>query len=125
MKSKCYCGSTDSFEECCEPYIKEFKTAESAVILMRSRYSAYATQHADYLVSTTHNSTRRHHSKKAILEWSQSNQWIKLEVLKTTATTVEFKAYYLDRQLQMQIHHEHSTFRFENEKWFYVDGDFY
>mgnify|MGYP003642343631 CR=1 FL=1 len=125
MKLKCYCGSTNSFEDCCAPYIKNNKTAETAVVLMRSRYAAYVTQQADYLVNTTHSSTRKLHSKSAILDWSQSNQWIKLEVLNATSTTVEFKAYYVDSDQQMQIHHEYSTFKEENGKWFYVDGSFY
>jgi len=97
-------------------------TAES---LMRSRYSAYATHKADYLVATTHPSTRKHHNKKDIFEWSQSNQWIKLEIIHSRENKVEFKAFYLDSQMQMQMHHEHSTFKVEDEKWFYVDGEFY
>ena len=125
MKLKCYCGSALLFENCCEPYIKVIKTAKTAVDLMRSRYSAYATHHADYLVNTTHSSTRKHHSKASILDWSQSNQWVKLEVLNATINTVEFKAFYFDCDLQMQMHHEYSTFKQENGKWFYVDGKFY
>ncbi|WP_367753533.1 YchJ family protein [Flavobacterium sp. WC2430] len=125
MKLNCYCCSSLSYEECCEPYLKEIKTAETAVVLMRSRYSAYATQHVDYLVVTTHSSTRKLHSKRAILDWSQSNQWIKLEVLNATTTTVEFKAYFLDSDHQMQIHHEFSAFKEENGIWFYVDGTFH
>jgi SEC-C motif-containing protein len=89
---------------------------------MRSRYTAFATRAADYLVETTHSSTRKLHKKVDILDWSQSNQWIKLEVLASTTTTVKFKAYYLDYQLKAQIHEEHSTFIFENGSWFYVDG---
>ena len=94
---------SEADEECCEPYIKGLKNPETAVVLMRSRYSAYATQHADYLIATTHSSTRKLHSKAAVLEWSISNQWVKLEVLNAIATTVEFKAFYLDSDLKMQI----------------------
>ena len=119
----CYCGSDSSFENCCQHYIKGFAKAPTAEALMSSRYSAYATQNADYLVATTHISTRKFHKKSDILDWSKSNQWIKLEVLSTTETTVTFKAYYLDYQLKAQIHHEHSNFIFENGCWFYVDGN--
>lgn len=120
--TNCYCGDLQSFENCCQAYIVGIKEAPTAVALMRSRYSAYATQNADYLVTTTHSSTRKNHKKSDILEWSKSNQWIKLEVLASTETTVTFKAYYLDYQLKAQIHHEQSTFIFENGSWFYVDG---
>ena len=122
---KCYCGSLKEFSQCCEGYIKGIKKAPTAEALMRSRYSAYAANDADYLVATTHISTRKQHKRKDILDWSQSNQWIKLEVLGATVTTVEFKAFYLDPQMQMQIHHEHSTFKQEAGKWFYVDGEFH
>lgn len=122
---KCYCGSLKEFSHCCEVYIKGLNKAPTAEALMRSRYSAFATQKADYLVATTHFSTRNQHKKEDILEWSQSNKWIKLMVLEATAFTVTFKAFYLDSELQAQIHQEHSTFKLENGNWFYVDGQFY
>ena len=120
----CYCGSSKTFENCCKIYIKGIQKPATAEALMRSRYSAFATGEADYLVATTHSSTRKFHKKSDILAWSKSNQWIKLEVISSTETTVTFKAYYLDYQLKAQIHHEHSTFTFENGTWFYVDGTY-
>ena len=120
----CYCGSSLLFEICCEPYIKNKRKPATAEALMRSRYSAFATGAADYLVSTTHLSKRKLHNKTSILEWSKSNQWLKLEILATTETSVTFNAYYLDSQLKAQIHHEHSTFVFEKETWYYVDGEY-
>ena len=122
--SGCYCGNNVSFQNCCEPYIKGIKNAPTAETLMRSRYSAFATGAADYLVNTTHISKIRFHNKKDILAWSQANKWLKLEVLASTENTVTFKAYYLDENLKAQVHYEHSTFKLENEKWFYVDGEF-
>ncbi len=116
----CYCGSNSSFEYCCKPYIKGLAKAPTAETLMRSRYSAYATGAADYLVATTHISTRKLHKKTAILDWSKSNKWIKLDVLASTETTVKFKAYYLDYQLKVHIHEEFSSFVFENGSWFYI-----
>lgn len=120
--SDCYCGSSLSFENCCEPYLKNINKPPTTEALMRSRYSAFATGAADYLVSTTHSSERKFHNKAEIIEWSKSNHWIKLEVLASTETTVTFKAYYLDSELKAQIHNEHSTFIFENNSWYYVDG---
>lgn len=122
--SGCYCGNSISFQNCCEPYIKGIANAPTAETLMRSRYSAFATSAADYLVNTTHISKRRFHNKRDILAWSQSNKWLKLEVLASTETTVTFKAYFLDENLKAQIHYEHSTFKLEDGKWFYVDGTF-
>ena len=122
--SGCYCGNSLSFQDCCEPYIKGIKNATTAEVLMRSRYSAFAVGAADYLVNTTHISKRRYHNKRDILAWSQANKWLKLEVLASTETTVTFKAYYLDENLKAQVHYEHSTFKLENDKWFYADGEY-
>jgi len=122
--ANCYCGSSLSFADCCQPYLVGTKKAPTAEALMRSRYSAFATGAADYLVATTHLSTRKFHKKADILAWSKSNQWVKLEVLAFTETTVTFKAYYLDSLLQAQIHQEHSTFVLENGSWYYVDGSY-
>lgn len=122
--SNCYCGNSIPFQDCCEPYIKGITNATTAEKLMRSRYSAFATDSADYLVNTTHISKRRFHNKKDILAWSQANKWLKLEVIASTETTVTFKAYYLDENLKAQVHYEHSTFKFENNKWFYVYGEY-
>jgi len=124
-EKKCFCGSQNTFSNCCEPYIKEIKNAPTAEALMRSRYAAYATQEADYLMKTTHISTKKNHSKSDILEWSKSNNWLRLEILDVSETTVEFKAYFIDDSLQANVHHEKSAFKFEDGSWFYVDGKFF
>ncbi len=121
---KCYCGSGKQFSDCCEPYIKGNKKAPDAETLMRSRYSAYAVNNADYLWNTTAPAERKHHKKSAILKWAKSNQWIKLEVLMVTQTIVEFKAYYLDHNLKAQIHHEKSNFVRMGNSWYYIDGEY-
>jgi SEC-C motif-containing protein len=125
INTKCYCGSQKSFRECCELYINGSEKAPTAEALMRSRYSAFATHKADYLIATTHFSTRKHHKKADIIEWARSNQWIKLAVLDSAINAVTFKVFYIDSQLQSQIHHEHSLFKLENGSWYYVDGTFY
>lgn len=121
----CYCGSLILFDNCCQPFIKQTQNTTSAEQLMRSRYSAYCTREADYLLQTTHISTRKNHKRSDILQWSKSNIWMKLEIVEATETTVEFMAFYMGEDLQVQIHHEKSTFLFEDESWFYVDGIFF
>ncbi len=91
---------------------------------MRSRFSAYATQNADYLLATTHISVRKNYSIIEILDWATSNSWQKLEIISFSKTTVEFKAYYLDAKNNANIHHEFSNFKFQDGFWFYFDGDF-
>lgn len=124
-ESNCYCGSGILFRNCCERYISGNQKAPTAEALMRSRYAAYATHSADYLLATTHPSQQKYYTKKDMLNWAVSNQWLKLEIIAVTENTVEFKAYYSDKLNQNQIHHEKSTFKFENGNWFYLDGEFY
>lgn len=121
----CYCGAANSFQECCEPFIKGFQNPPTAQALMRSRYSAYATQEVNYLMMTTHVSQRKYLSREEILLWAKNNSWLKLEILDATDNTVEFKAYYLNASLQTIVHYEKSIFKFENGSWYYVDGTFY
>lgn len=96
---------------------------------MRSRYSAYAVAAVEYLIKTTHPSTRKFLDGEQIENWARSCAWQRLEIVskaegeaKDKNGTVEFKAYFLDTDKQTQIHHEISTFRRELGKWFFVDG---
>jgi len=124
MKNKCYCDTGLLFEDCCGLYLENNQKAPTALALMRSRYSAYATHNADYLLETTHVSERQYYSKEEILKWATTNKWQKLEILSSSEETVEFKAYFLDPNGKSQTHYEFSTFKFENGAWYYVDGKF-
>ena len=119
--TNCPCCSGLPFEACCEPFIEGSADPETPEQLMRSRYSAYATGAIEYLVRTTHPKTRNRFSRKDIENWSRSNRWVKLEVLKAIGDEVEFKAYYTKGLSQIEVHHEHSRFRKEDGKWFYLD----
>ncbi|OXA78612.1 YchJ family protein [Flavobacterium frigidimaris] len=121
---KCFCDTGQLFDDCCGLYLINNQKAATAVALMRSRYSAYATHNAEYLLETTHVSEKKNYSKSEILKWATSNKWQKLEILSFTENKVEFKAYFLDSNSQRQTHYEFSTFKFENGAWYYVDGKF-
>jgi SEC-C motif-containing protein len=123
-KDSCYCGSGNTFESCCAPYINGVQNAPTALALMKSRYSAYATHQADYLLETTHGSQRKYYTREEILHWAISNKWQKLEIISATENTVEFKAYFMDENKVNQLHYEFSTFKKESGCWFYVDGRF-
>ncbi len=124
MPKNCFCCSDLTFENCCEPFILGNKNPETCLQLMRSRYSAYATKNADYLLATTHISERKYYSKTQILDWATSNIWQKLEIISFSETTVEFKAFYLNSNNKLNIHHEFSNFKCEDGFWFYLDGKF-
>lgn len=120
----CFCGSAILFQDCCQKYINGTEKVPTALALMKSRYSAYATHQADYLLNTTHSSQRKLYSKADILNWAITNEWQKLEIISSTENTVEFKAYFRDKNKFNQVHYEFSTFQQENGNWFYVDGKF-
>lgn len=120
----CPCCSGNFFQNCCQPYIQEIKKAPTALSLMRSRYSAYATHEVSYILETTHSSQLKYYSKVDIYNWATSNQWTKLEIVNFNENAVEFKAHFTDGQFQEQIHHELSTFMLENGSWYYVEGQF-
>ena len=121
---KCFCDTGLPFKNCCGLYLQDNQKAPNSLTLMRSRYSAYATHNVEYLLKTTYVSERDYYSKTEILKWATSNKWQKLEILSFTENTVEFKAYFLDSNLKPQTHYEFSTFKFENDYWFYVNGRF-
>jgi len=109
---------------CCGRFITAFDTAPAptAEALMRSRYSAFVLQDADYLRATWHASTR-----PASLDFDPSAKWLGLDVRAHQATgvdtaEVEFVARYRVEGRAVRLH-ERSRFVHENARWFYVDGD--
>ena len=129
MNKSCPCGSNLSFEICCKPIIEGTKTASTAQALMRSRYSAYEVMDAQYLIDSTHFSTRANFSKSDIESWARESAWQKLEIISThnglendDLGEVEFKAYFKDSKNILHIHHEKSVFKKEEGRWFFVDG---
>lgn len=125
----CCCGSGRRFEDCCRPLLDRTARPRTAEELMRSRYAAYAVADVEYLLRTTHPSTRDLYNAAGIGEWACANRWQKLEILSTTGGgaadkkgTVEFRAHYLDAAGESRIHHEISNFAKELGRWFFVDG---
>ncbi|HEV7383132.1 MAG TPA: YchJ family metal-binding protein [Dyadobacter sp.] len=120
----CFCGNKQPYSRCCAPLINGNLKAASPEELMRSRFSAYVMAAVDYLYETTHLSQRLNTSKPDIEQWAKSNSWKQLEVLDAEGNTVEFKAHYRSKDGKLHIHHEKSSFVFENDNWYYVDGIF-
>lgn len=125
----CHCCSEKDFADCCQPFIEGRAKPQTALTLMRSRYTAYAVCAVEYLLRSTHPSVRKFYNAEDLENWAKSNDWQRLEIISKTdgeakdkTGTVEFKAYFTDANGQAQIHHEHSNFRKELGKWFFVDG---
>ena len=84
---------------------------------MRSRYSAFCLQNPDYLLATLQKDVRAKETRKAL-------KVIRCQrgLLGDKAGEVEFAAFFTQDDEGGQLH-ERSRFVFEDERWFYVDGD--
>ncbi|SFZ98144.1 UPF0225 protein YchJ [hydrothermal vent metagenome] len=122
--NKCYCKSGLEFSKCCEPILRVDEVADSALKLMRSRYSAYCIGDVNYLQATTDNRTWSDEELKFIQNWADNSFWQHLEIVSYSEDIVEFKAYYIFEKKQ-HLHHEKSIFKKVNDMWKYVDGDIY
>ncbi len=99
---------------------------------MRSRYSAFHQGKIDYLIATSHPSTRRVTDRETFARTVSNTTWTGLRVLAVDGGTeaddtgrVEFVAYYCEtgeRRATKQLH-ERSSFVKENGRWFYLSGE--
>lgn len=124
MPQACYCKSQKNFIECCEPILRVDRVANSALELMRSRYSAYCVGDVNYLQATTHDHTWSDEELKFIQDWADNSLWQHLEIIDHIEDMVEFKAYYIFEGKQ-HMHHEKSVFKKVNDMWKYVDGEIF
>lgn len=113
-----------AYADCCGRYIDHWDEAPApdAESLMRSRYTAFVRERADYLQATWHASTR-----PATLDFDAGARWLGLEVRAHRATgpdsaEVEFVARYRVGGRAVRLH-ERSRFVREGGRWYYVDGD--
>ncbi len=126
----CPCCSQLSYSDCCERLIKGEKTAETPEQLMRSRYTAYAKGEIDYLVETMYPPKRKEFDQRSAEEWSGKSEWKSLEIISVeggspedTEGIVEFIARYSQKNM-LQKHHERAEFKKEDDRWYFVDGQF-
>lgn len=122
-------GRPRSYGDCCGRYLEPADTAGApapaapdAESLMRSRYTAFVRERADYLLATWHASTR-----PAALDFDTGARWLGLEVRAAPPADgdraeVEFVARYRVAGRAVRLH-ERSRFVREGGRWFYVDGD--
>ena len=84
---RCYCCSSKSFKECCEPFIKGETLPHSAEQLMRSRFSAYATAHYHYILDTYTKEKQQALSVEDLASSAQGAKWFALKVHPTLAAS--------------------------------------
>lgn len=119
----CPCGGA-VYAQCCGRFIANGEVPQTAVELMRSRYTAYTLRDEAYLQATWYERSRPD-SKLAAEDGGL--KWIGLDVRKHQQTgdeaTVEFVARYKIGGRAERLH-EVSRFIREEGRWFYVDGSF-
>ncbi len=121
----CPCGHPAAYAACCGRWHAGalHLQAPDAEALMRSRYSAFVRQLADYLEQTWHPSTRPAEPPA----FEPGLRWLGLEVkrhrvIDADHAEVEFVAR---SKLGGRAHRLHETSRFvrENGRWSYLGGD--
>ena len=131
----CPCGRQNarrqplSWGDCCGRYIDHWGStpAPDAESLMRSRYSAFTQERADYLLATW---AAEH--RPAALDFDPGARWLGLEVRAQQAAgddraEVEFVARWRVAGRAVRLH-ERSRFERAADaqgvpRWWYVDGD--
>ena len=126
----CPCGRQGgkralAYAQCCGRYLDHFEAtpAPDAESLMRSRYTAFVAERADYLLANWHSTHR-----PASIEFDPGTKWLGLEVrhhrpLDDTHAEVEFVARQKPAGSPAVRLHERSRFVREEGRWYYVDGD--
>ena len=90
---------------------------------MRSRYSAFARGHADYLSATWHPTTR-----PTEVHADTGTRWLGLKIIVTTAggprDSLGFVEFIARSKVGGRAHRLHERSRFERHqgRWVYVDG---
>ena len=126
----CPCQSGLSYSQCCGRFLEGSaqdnspQKPETAELLMRSRYTAYALGNSSYLLNSWHPDYR---PETIELQHSQQN-WIGLDIKHTikgrsqdNTGEVHFVARYKINGKAARLE-EHSQFVKRNQQWFYTTG---
>lgn len=124
---QCPCGSGATLDACCGPVIGGM-AAQTAEILMRSRYTAFATGDIGYLSRTLSTEARKDFDEADAEQTASNTRWQGLEVRavkgggeKDETGSVEFVAHF-SLAGQRHAHHELALFEREDGRWVYTTG---
>ncbi len=126
---QCACFSGKTYDTCCGPY-HEGKPAENALLLMRSRYSAYALGLADYILRTTHplhaDANKSELQRRQEIErFSKETTFCGLDIVSfedgKTVAYVTFRAHLRQNNQDVSFS-ERSAFEKINNEWKYREG---
>lgn len=125
LNEKCPCGSGLKYKKCCYTYHKG-KKAQNALILMKSRYSAYACTQVKYIEMTTYKIDEDLEVFRSnVLTFCQNTAFQKLTIIdfieKEDEAFVTFNAQIFSNKEDISFS-EKSRFIKKEETWYYVDG---
>ena len=130
MTNKCPCNSNLEFDNCCKPFLDGTSKPQTAQALMRSRYTAFTLANVDYIQNTRHHRSQNKFNVEFTTKWASESTWHGLEIVNCKKGgkdddrgEVEFIARYtLDNE--KHEHRETASFLKENDRWFFIDGDY-
>ena len=124
----CPCTSGKPYKDCCQPFHKG-KAPETAVLLMRSRFSAYALSKVGYILKTHHPTSLKKDKnivtfRKELKHFCAHTSFLGLKILDEAQlaedkATVTFYAVLMQNGVDASFT-ECSLFEKENGRWLYV-----
>ena len=132
VNDSCPCGSNKKYKKCCKTFHDKIFFPKTALELMKSRYSAYATSNAKYIIETTHKDNPDFTDnikewENDILIFCNNTKFIGLEILEfiddENESFVKFKANMIQQGNDVSFV-EKSRFIKVEGIWLYVDGKF-
>ncbi len=128
VSTSCPCGSQVSLADCCLPYVKGKRKAETAERLLRARYTAFTQGEIDFILDTHHSKTRGEIKRDEVADWAKSSEWLGLEIQQKSGgepTDAQGQIIFLARYRadgKEHDHWEHSLFEKEEGEWKFLDA---
>jgi SEC-C motif-containing protein len=126
--AQCPCCSGKLFSVCCSPFLNAEKLPETAVQLMRSRYTAYSLANINYIQQTMRGPAAENFVPEEAKQWAEQVTWRGLKIIDPGKQSkdieydeVEFAAQYVAENF-LYILQERSQFKKIDNHWFYITG---
>jgi len=138
-ESSCPCSSGKNYNACCQTY-HQGEIVPTPEALLRSRYTAYATKNADFIIKTTHRdnpdySTDTKKWKKEIIATANGYKFLGLKIKEIKEAEeivlISFESDVVDLRQKSKkdsglseifLFSEKSKFKKEQNAWKYLDG---
>ena len=116
----CPCNSGKDYSACCGPY-HNGEAAPTPEALMRSRYSAFALENAEYLLATWHKDYR-----PQTLEFAADTRWTGLDILGAGSDGDTGRVHFIatfNEAGEWLLLEEKSRFERLDGRWYYLAGE--